>query len=303
MHRIDGPDHVGNLFSDGPPGTVVTDDWANDVQENLCNFIEDAPSSIALVKGNFTQLIAAFNARVRAIVDGIFVPAPATAGRHGVESTGNGSGAGGSFTGGSSGNGVIGQGQGIGSGVLGQGGGGGGAGVTGVGLINAPAVVGQGDSVQAGVVGTGGALGRGGQFTGGSSSGGGVKATATGSASTAYAVEAIGNGSAPVIRTSGASNQAALRVTDGSYAVLGDGLSQGVDVQSTGDALRGNCTSSGYAARLTGNATHGALMLTPRSSAPSNPQEGALFYDSTQHKLYVATNTGWYEVTLGAAHP
>ena len=59
MHRIDGPGHQGNLFTEGDPGmsvpaTIVTDDWLNDVQEELCNVIENA--GITLVKGTQTQL-------------------------------------------------------------------------------------------------------------------------------------------------------------------------------------------------------------------------------------------------------
>lgn len=58
MHRIDGAGHVAGSFSGGTPGEVeathMTPDWANDVQENLAQFIEAA--GIALVKGNYTQL-------------------------------------------------------------------------------------------------------------------------------------------------------------------------------------------------------------------------------------------------------
>ena len=67
MHRIDGPGAtIGNLFTEGNPSlgipaTVVTDDWANDVQEELANFIES--QGIALVKGDQDQLeLAILNA-------------------------------------------------------------------------------------------------------------------------------------------------------------------------------------------------------------------------------------------------
>ncbi len=54
MHRTDAANHVANAFSDGPPGTVIDDDWLNGVQETLCVAIEAA--SITLVKGTHTQL-------------------------------------------------------------------------------------------------------------------------------------------------------------------------------------------------------------------------------------------------------
>lgn len=70
MHRIDGPGAtVDKKFTDGDPigavpATVVTDDWLNDVQENICKVIEDA--SITLVKGSATQLKAAIAAMITA---------------------------------------------------------------------------------------------------------------------------------------------------------------------------------------------------------------------------------------------
>ncbi len=54
MHRTDGDSHVANQFSETPPGTQVTDNWLNDVQENICEAIEEA--GITLVKDDFFQL-------------------------------------------------------------------------------------------------------------------------------------------------------------------------------------------------------------------------------------------------------
>lgn len=60
MHRIDGPGAtVDNKFTEGDPAaatpaTTVTDDWLNDLQENVCKVIEDA--GIALSKGSDSQL-------------------------------------------------------------------------------------------------------------------------------------------------------------------------------------------------------------------------------------------------------
>lgn len=65
MHRIDSPGFApGNLFTEGNPSlsipaTEVSDDWLNDVQEEIANFIESR--GIALVKGTQDQLIAAIN--------------------------------------------------------------------------------------------------------------------------------------------------------------------------------------------------------------------------------------------------
>lgn len=63
MHRIDHATAApGDLFTEGnpataTPATTVTDDWLNDVQENICAVVEAA--GIPLVKGNFTQLLEA----------------------------------------------------------------------------------------------------------------------------------------------------------------------------------------------------------------------------------------------------
>jgi hypothetical protein len=66
MHRIDGPGAtVDKKFTEGDPAggvqaTVVTDDWLNDIQENLMGLL--AESSIAPVKGDYTQLALAIQA-------------------------------------------------------------------------------------------------------------------------------------------------------------------------------------------------------------------------------------------------
>jgi len=63
MHRIDAPGFaVGNLFTEGNPSlnipaTEVSDDWLNDVQEEIALFIETR--GITLVKGTQTQLTSA----------------------------------------------------------------------------------------------------------------------------------------------------------------------------------------------------------------------------------------------------
>lgn len=68
MHRIDGPGAtVDNRFTDGDPvggvqATVVTDDWANDVQEELMSVL--AAAGIAPVKGTQDQVVKAFRALI-----------------------------------------------------------------------------------------------------------------------------------------------------------------------------------------------------------------------------------------------
>jgi hypothetical protein len=63
MHRIDGPGAtVDNRFTDGDPvggvqATMVTDDWANDVQEEIMSVLTAA--AIAPVKGTQNQLLKA----------------------------------------------------------------------------------------------------------------------------------------------------------------------------------------------------------------------------------------------------
>lgn len=43
MHRTEGTNYApGNLFQNGPPGTVVEQEWLNAVQEELANVIEEA---------------------------------------------------------------------------------------------------------------------------------------------------------------------------------------------------------------------------------------------------------------------
>lgn len=60
MHRIDVPSATpDHLFTEGSPtggvpATVVSDDWLNDVQENICNVIEQA--GLPLTKGRKQDL-------------------------------------------------------------------------------------------------------------------------------------------------------------------------------------------------------------------------------------------------------
>lgn len=66
MHRIDGPGAtVDHKFTDGDPvggvpATVVTDDWLNEIQEEIMSVL--AAASIAPVKGTQNQLLGAIRA-------------------------------------------------------------------------------------------------------------------------------------------------------------------------------------------------------------------------------------------------
>jgi hypothetical protein len=61
MHRIDHSTAVAGLFTEGSPGvtpaTVVTDDWLNDVQENIMEVIEYV--GITETKGEGSDLLNA----------------------------------------------------------------------------------------------------------------------------------------------------------------------------------------------------------------------------------------------------
>ena len=68
MHRIDSPGATaGNLFTEGNPAlsiapTEVSDDWLNDVQEEIVNVILD--QGITLVKGQQDQLLSAIQSLI-----------------------------------------------------------------------------------------------------------------------------------------------------------------------------------------------------------------------------------------------
>ncbi|WP_052742391.1 hypothetical protein [Pseudomonas frederiksbergensis] len=72
MHRIDGPGAtLDNKFTDGDPvggvqATLVTEDWLNDVQEEIISVLAD--QSIAPLKGVQTQLLAAIKSIAANIV-------------------------------------------------------------------------------------------------------------------------------------------------------------------------------------------------------------------------------------------
>lgn len=69
MHRIDGPGAtVDNRFTDGDPvggvqATMVTDDWANDVQEELMSIL--TAGGVAPVKGTQNQVLSALTTLIR----------------------------------------------------------------------------------------------------------------------------------------------------------------------------------------------------------------------------------------------
>ncbi|MEJ1378184.1 MAG: phage tail protein [Candidatus Sedimenticola sp. (ex Thyasira tokunagai)] len=67
MHRIDGPGHNNNAFTEGDPQTAtpatqVTDDWLNSIQEELANVIEEDGG--VLNKADNTQLLTKIQALI-----------------------------------------------------------------------------------------------------------------------------------------------------------------------------------------------------------------------------------------------
>lgn len=73
MHQIDGAGHIGNRFTEGDPltgtpATVVTDDWLNEVQEELINLLVAA--SISPTKGVENQLVGALFLKIGGTLTG-----------------------------------------------------------------------------------------------------------------------------------------------------------------------------------------------------------------------------------------
>lgn len=63
MHRTEGANNVGNLYTNGPPGTTVTADSMNALQEEICNVIESAGLTLLTASTDTrTQLLAALQA-------------------------------------------------------------------------------------------------------------------------------------------------------------------------------------------------------------------------------------------------
>lgn len=67
MHRVDTEGHDAGAWRDGTPqigqqGTIMSADWLNDVQENICTVIEDA--GVVLAKGDPDQLKLAIAAMI-----------------------------------------------------------------------------------------------------------------------------------------------------------------------------------------------------------------------------------------------
>lgn len=65
MKRTTSANNVNNRFVDGPPGTIVSANWLNNVQEEICYVIEQ--NDIALDAGSQTQLHAAINNMVQEV--------------------------------------------------------------------------------------------------------------------------------------------------------------------------------------------------------------------------------------------
>lgn len=64
MQRTTGTNHSNNMFTNGPPGTDVEEVWLNNIQEEICNLIEDA--GLTLDVNDDTQLTQAVDAKITA---------------------------------------------------------------------------------------------------------------------------------------------------------------------------------------------------------------------------------------------
>lgn len=63
MHRTEGTNHNGNMFTDGPPGTTVEQDWLNAVQEEIAYVIEQSGGTLkTAATETSTQLKTALDA-------------------------------------------------------------------------------------------------------------------------------------------------------------------------------------------------------------------------------------------------
>lgn len=82
MHRTEGADNISNLFNDGPPGTVVEQDWLNAVQEEICYVIEQAGLTL---KTAATETRDQLKAAIDVMIQAEF-PVPVTKGGTGAVS-------------------------------------------------------------------------------------------------------------------------------------------------------------------------------------------------------------------------
>ena len=85
MHRTEGQYNVSNLFTDGPPGTRVEENWLNAVQEELCYLIEQAGIVLKTASSETKQqLYAAVNVLIASLIS---THNAVTANPHGAVST------------------------------------------------------------------------------------------------------------------------------------------------------------------------------------------------------------------------
>lgn len=64
MHRTEGDNNISNLFTDGPPGTIVDAAWLNSIQEEIAGVVEGAGLQLKTQNeddGVYGQLLSAIN--------------------------------------------------------------------------------------------------------------------------------------------------------------------------------------------------------------------------------------------------
>lgn len=143
-----------------------------------------------------------------------------------------------------------------------------------------PAVQGTGNGTGQGVLGNGGTSGAGVKGIGGSAAGSiGVHGVGGATDGVGGKFEGVGNG------------HAIQAVAANGAALSADGGTSASDVIGA-TAVNG----TGYCCILTGNATKAPLRIVGRAGAPSSPDNGAIYYDTTTNKLRVYAGGAWTDL-------
>ena len=265
------------------------------------NFVVNTSGAQPSNSMSIAKVVTAGGVVSSAITFGGFMLAPVVGGAGtgiGVYGTGGGAtnGAGVYGVGGTTnGVGVRGSGTGSGQGVYGVGGATNGVGVQGLGTGSGQGIYGTGGATNgAGVQGLGTGSGSGVYGTGGATNGYGVQGLGAGTGPGVYGVGGATNG----IGVYGTGTGSGSGVYGSSASVVGIGV-QGVSnnyigvygSSANGIGVCGVSTNSDgvYCQSITGSALH----LSPQPTPTTNLSNGNIYYNSTDHKLYVRSNSAW----------
>lgn len=171
---------------------------------------------------------------------------------------------------------------------------------------NTAAITATGNGTAAGVSGTGGSTaGAGVSGAGGAAGGPGGSFTST-SGSALYGTASGGGGGAGVVGTgdsAGSGGEFAGGTSSGYGVSAGGGAPNGVGVRGTGagTGAGGEFVNSATGYGLTAQAdtttpVRAALKLVPQDTAPSSPQEGAIYVNSTTNRMQVYLGGGWRDL-------